>query len=42
MEAAVQADIDALGRYYDHKDLTKALSCNPNVEEIPKSDVLAR
>jgi hypothetical protein len=41
MESWFLADIEALGSYYG-RDLTEALRGNPNVEEIPKRDVLAR
>jgi hypothetical protein len=41
MESWFLADIEALGLYY-RRDLTEASRGNPNVEEIPKKDVLAR
>jgi hypothetical protein len=41
MESWFLADIEALSRYY-RRDLAEALRGNPNVEEIPKEDVLAR
>lgn len=41
MESWFLADIDALSRYY-RRDLADALRGNPNVEEIPKRDVMAR
>ena len=41
MESSFLADIEALSRYY-RRDLTEALRGDPNVEEIPKKDVLAR
>jgi len=41
MESLFLADIDALGRYY-RRDFAEVLRGNPNVEEIPKRDVLAR
>jgi hypothetical protein len=41
MESWFLADIDALSRHC-RRDLTEALRGNPNVEEIPKKDVLAR
>jgi|ERR1017187_9914595 hypothetical protein len=41
MESWFLADVEALGRYY-YLDLAEALRGNPDVEEIPKRDVLAR
>jgi hypothetical protein len=41
MESWFLADVDALCRHY-RKDLREELRGNPNVEEIPKKDVLDR
>jgi hypothetical protein len=40
MEAWFLADPEALGRYYGDGFVHKALKKNPQVEEIPKADVL--
>jgi hypothetical protein len=42
MESWFLADIDALERYYRGSFKTKAVKGNPEVEKIPKGDVLAR
>jgi hypothetical protein len=42
MESWFLADIDALKRSYDGGFQESALKGNPNVEEIPKGDVLTR
>jgi len=41
MESWFLADIDAVSRYY-REDLAEALHGNPNVEEIPKRDVMTK